>query len=249
LTKEGDSCTLRRASRPPSVGAATPTVRCTTPAANSDRHDLIPVEAFLISTAVVAIGEIGDKTQLLALILAARFRKPWPIIAGILVATLVNHTLAGLVGNWVRSVVGPDVLRWLVAASFFAVALWALIPDKQEDASFTGPVTRWGIFGVTVVTFFMAEMGDKTQVATVVLAARFPSLVAVIAGTTLGMLLADVPVVLLGRVAAAKIPLKAVRVVAALIFAALGAFALTSTSSPTATDPATPAPAHSSPPV
>jgi putative Ca2+/H+ antiporter (TMEM165/GDT1 family) len=184
-----------------------------------------PMEAFLVSTGVVALGEIGDKTQLLALVLAARFRKPLPIIAGILVATLANHALAGFLGNLFRSFVPSEVLRWLVALSFFAVAVWALRPDKLDDEE-PPPATRWGVFGVTVVAFFLAEMGDKTQVATVVLAAKFPSLVAVVLGTTLGMLLANVPVVLLGRAASARIPFKAVRIAAALLFAVLGVYAL-----------------------
>ncbi|MEO8675499.1 MAG: TMEM165/GDT1 family protein [Casimicrobiaceae bacterium] len=183
------------------------------------------MEAFLVSAGVVALGEIGDKTQLLALMLAARFRKPLPIIAGILAATLVNHALAGLLGNFARNALPPDVLRWAVAISFFAVALWALKPDtldKDEPA----PISRWGVFGVTTGMFFLAEMGDKTQVATMVLAARFDSLVAVVLGTTAGMLLADVPVVLIGNTASARIPFKAVRIAAALLFAALGVYAL-----------------------
>jgi putative Ca2+/H+ antiporter (TMEM165/GDT1 family) len=183
------------------------------------------MEAFLVSTGVVALGEIGDKTQLLALVLAARFRRPLPIIAGILVATLANHALAGFVGNVFRTLVPGDVLRWLVALSFFAVAVWALRPDRLDDDALP-PATRWGVFGVTVVAFFLAEMGDKTQVATVVLAARFPSLVAVVLGTTLGMLLANVPVVLVGKAASARIPFRAVRTFAALLFAALGVYAL-----------------------
>ena len=183
------------------------------------------MEAFLVSAGVVALGEIGDKTQLLALVLAARFRKPWPIVAGILVATLVNHALAGFLGNLVRSLVPADVLTWLVALSFFAVAAWALKPDKL-DSDAPPPATRWGVFGVTVVAFFLAEMGDKTQIATVVLAARFASLTAVVLGTTLGMLLANVPVVLIGKAASARIPFKAVRIAAALLFAALGVYVL-----------------------
>jgi putative Ca2+/H+ antiporter (TMEM165/GDT1 family) len=182
------------------------------------------MEAFLVSTGVVALGEIGDKTQLLALVLAARFQKPLPIIAGILVATLANHALAGFLGNLFRTFVPAEVLTWLVALSFFAVAIWALRPDKLDDEP--PPATRWGVFGVTVVAFFLAEMGDKTQVATVVLAARFPSLLAVVLGTTLGMLLANVPVVLVGKAASAKIPFKAVRIAAAVLFAALGVYAL-----------------------
>jgi len=183
------------------------------------------MEAFLVSAGVVALGEIGDKTQLLALMLAARFQRPLPIIAGILAATLVNHALAGLAGNVVRGMLPPDVLRWFVAISFFAVALWALKPDtldKDEPA----PMSRWGVFGVTAGMFFLAEMGDKTQVATMVLAARFDSLVAVVLGTTVGMLIADVPVVLIGKTASARIPFKAVRIAAALLFGALGVYAL-----------------------
>jgi len=182
------------------------------------------VEAFLVSTGVVALGEIGDKTQLLALVLAARFKKPLPIIAGILAATLANHTMAGVVGNMLRTLVPAEVLRWLVAASFFAVAIWALRPDTLDREP--PPTTRWGVFGVTCVAFFLAEMGDKTQVATVVLAAKFGSLAAVVAGTTLGMLVADVPVVLIGKAVSTKIPFKAVRIAAALLFAALGVYAL-----------------------
>jgi Ca2+/H+ antiporter, TMEM165/GDT1 family len=184
----------------------------------------MPVEAFLVSTVVVALSEIGDKTQFLALVLATRFRQPLPIVLGMVVATLANHTLAGLVGAWVRRVVPEEYLRWLLAASFVAVALWALKPDRQEE----GPVQagRFGIFAITVVSFFMAEMGDKTQIATVMLAAQFHSLPAVIAGTTFGMLLADVPVVYLGRAAAARIPLRLARVAAAALFLALAVFAL-----------------------
>jgi putative Ca2+/H+ antiporter (TMEM165/GDT1 family) len=184
------------------------------------------LEAFLVSTGVVALGEIGDKTQLLALVLAARYRKPLPIILGILVATLANHALAGFLGNLFRTYVPYEVLTWLVAFSFFGVAIWALRPDKLDDDEAARPMSRWGVFGVTVVAFFLTEMGDKTQVATVVLAAKFASLLAVVLGTTLGMLLANIPVVLIGKVASTKIPFKAVRVVAALLFAALGVYAL-----------------------
>jgi Ca2+/H+ antiporter, TMEM165/GDT1 family len=181
------------------------------------------VEAFLVSLVVVALGEIGDKTQLLALMLAARFRQPLLIVLGILVATLANHTLAGIFGAWVRHTLPPEVLRWLLAASFFAVALWALRPDKVEAE----PVTthRVGVFVTTVITFCIAEIGDKTQIATVVLAAQFDNLAAVIAGTTAGMLLADVPAVVLGNAAATRIPFKLVRYVAAGLFALLGIIA------------------------
>ena len=183
------------------------------------------MEAFLVSTVVVALGEIGDKTQLLALMLAARLRKPVPIILGIAVATLFNHTLAGLAGAWVREIVPAMYLRWLLALSFLIVALWALKPDKIGDDS---PVSygHFGAFMVTVVAFFLAEIGDKTQIATVMLAARFNDLVAVVAGTTLGMLIADVPVVLIGKLAANKIPFKAVRIVAAGLFALLAVLTL-----------------------
>jgi putative Ca2+/H+ antiporter (TMEM165/GDT1 family) len=181
------------------------------------------MEAFFVSLAVVAVGEIGDKTQLLALMLAARFRRPVPIILGILVATIVNHALAGIVGAWVREVVPAQYLRWLLVASFFAVALWALKPDTADAESATR--SRYGAFAVTVVTFFIAEIGDKTQIATVLLAARFDNLVAVVAGTTLGMLIADVPAVLIGNAAAHRLPLRLMRMVAAALFAALGVVA------------------------
>jgi putative Ca2+/H+ antiporter (TMEM165/GDT1 family) len=181
------------------------------------------MEAFLVSLVVVAVGEIGDKTQLLALMLAARFRKPVPIILGIVIATLANHALAGLLGAWVRQVVPPTYLRGLLVASFFAVALWALKPDTIESEP--APATRLGVFAVTVFTFFIAEIGDKTQIATVVLAARFDNLIAVVAGTTAGMLVADVPAVLVGNAAATRIPLRLVRYVAAGLFALLGVIA------------------------
>ena len=183
------------------------------------------MDAFLVSTVVVALGEIGDKTQLLALMLAARLRKPVPIILGIVVATLFNHTLAGLAGAWVRELVPATYLRWLLTLSFLIVALWALKPDKIDDNAAV-PYSHLGVFMVTVVAFFLAEIGDKTQIATVMLAARFDNLVAVVAGTTLGMLIADAPVVLIGKLAANRIPLKAVRIVAAALFAALAVLTL-----------------------
>jgi putative Ca2+/H+ antiporter (TMEM165/GDT1 family) len=186
----------------------------------------LSMEAFLVSTAVVALGEIGDKTQLLALVLAARFQRPLPIIAGIFVATIANHTLAGYIGNLLQGMIPAEYLRWAVALSFFAVALWALKPDTLDDGAAPATASRWGVFGVTVVAFFLAEMGDKTQVATVVLAARFASLTAVVIGTTLGMLLANVPVVLLGKAASTRVPFKAIRISAALLFAGLGVYAL-----------------------
>lgn len=182
------------------------------------------LEALFVSTAVVAVGEIGDKTQLLALMLAARFRRPWPIVAGILFATLFNHALAGWVGNWVRQAVPADVLKWILALSFFAVAAWALRPDTIDDTG--AKQTRFGVFVVTLVAFFMAEMGDKTQVATVMLAAKFESLAAVVVGTTVGMLLANVPVVFAGRIASDRIPFGVIRIVAAALFAMIGVWVL-----------------------
>lgn len=183
------------------------------------------MEAFLVSLGVVAIAEIGDKTQLLALVLAARFRKPVPIILGILVATLANHGLAGAFGAWLIGVLGPSLVRWVLGLSFLAMAAWALVPDKLEDEGERKTDRRIGHFDAflaTLVAFFLVEIGDKTQVATVALAARYDMLAVVVAGTTLGMMLANVPAVLLGEVAATKIPLKLVRGIAAAIFAALG---------------------------
>lgn len=179
------------------------------------------LESFLISTGVVALAEIGDKTQLLALVLAARFGKPWPIILGILVATLLNHFLAGAVGAWIAGVVGPTVMRWLLGLSFIGMAVWTLIPDKLEDED-QRAAARSGVFVTTLVAFFLVEMGDKTQIATVALAAKYGSLVAVVGGTTLGMLLANVPAVLLGEVAAKKLPMRLVHGIAAAIFLLLG---------------------------
>ena len=178
------------------------------------------LEAFLVSTLVVAVGEIGDKTQLLALMLAARFRRPLPIMLGILLATLANHSLAGLAGEWIRTAMSPEVLRWAVGLSFIAVAVWAFIPDKLDAEA--GTVGRFGVFFITLVSFFLVEMGDKTQVATVVLAAKFNALVPVVSGTTLGLLLANLPAVYLGKMAAPRIPFRLVRAIAAAIFAALG---------------------------
>jgi len=183
------------------------------------------MEALLISTGVVALAEIGDKTQLLAFILAARFKKPLPIVAGILVATLVNHGLAGALGAWITSVVSPEILRWVLGLSFIGMAVWTLIPDKIEDEE-TRAAQRLGVFGATLITFFLAEMGDKTQLATVALAAHYGAPLLVVIGTTLGMLIADVPAVLVGNQFAAKIPLKIVHSIAATIFAAMGVLAL-----------------------
>jgi putative Ca2+/H+ antiporter (TMEM165/GDT1 family) len=179
------------------------------------------MESLLVSTGVVALAEIGDKTQLLAFLLAARFKKPLPIVAGILVATLVNHALAGAAGAWITSVLGGDVLRWVLGVSFIAMAVWTLIPDEiEEDESRIAE--RFGVFGATLVTFFLAEMGDKTQVATVAMAAHYAQPLLVVIGTTLGMLIADVPAVFVGDRFAAKIPMKLVHSIAAAVFAALG---------------------------
>ncbi len=179
------------------------------------------MEAFLVSTGVVALAEIGDKTQLLAFLLAARFKKPVPIILGILVATLVNHGLAGALGAWITTTVSPDLLRWILGASFIAMAIWTLIPDKIEEEE-TQVARKLGVFGATLVTFFLAEMGDKTQVATIALSAHFVAPVLVVIGTTLGMLIADVPAVFVGDRLATRIPMKLVHGVAAAIFAVLG---------------------------
>jgi len=187
------------------------------------------MEAFLVSIAAVAAGEIGDKTQLLALLLASRLRAPVAIVLGILCATLANHALAGLVGVGLGRWLGPTLLRWLVGLSFLALAGWALVPDRAaDDGAAPPPVGALGAFGTTVVCFFMAEIGDKTQLVTVALAAEYNRLAVVVAGTTLGMMLADVPAVLLGNFAAHRIPFKLVRVVAATLFAALGLLAIAS---------------------
>jgi putative Ca2+/H+ antiporter (TMEM165/GDT1 family) len=179
------------------------------------------MESLLVSTGVVALAEIGDKTQLLAFILAARFKKPLPIIAGILCATIVNHGLAGALGAWITSALSPQILRWVLAGSFLGMALWTLIPDKIEDEE-TQVAHKFGVFGATLITFFLAEMGDKTQIATVAMAAHYANPVLVVIGTTLGMLIADVPAVFVGDKLASKIPMKLVHTIAAAIFAALG---------------------------
>ena len=179
------------------------------------------MESLLVSTGVVALAEIGDKTQLLAFLLAARFKKPLPIIAGIFIATIFNHGLAGALGAWITSLLTPEVLCWVLGLSFLGMAAWTLVPDKIEEDE-TNVATRFGVFGATLVTFFLAEMGDKTQVATVAMAAHYPDPLMVVAGTTLGMLIADVPAVFAGDKLAAKIPLKLVHGIAAAMFAALG---------------------------
>ncbi|BBP85388.1 UPF0016 family membrane protein [Pseudomonas sp. Pc102] len=183
------------------------------------------LESLFVPTLIVALAEIGDKTQLLALLLAARFRKPWPIIWGIVAATLANHFAAGAVGNWVASFFSTATLSWILAASFVAVALWTLVPDKLDDDEESG-LKKYGPFLTTLIAFFLAEMGDKTQVATVMLAAQYPHFILVVAGTTLGMLLANVPVVLAGNFAADKLPLTLIRRLAAAAFGALAIYAV-----------------------
>lgn len=178
------------------------------------------IEAFLVSAGVVALAEIGDKTQLLALVLAAKYRRPLPIILGILVATLANHALAGALGAWLNATIGPVAMRWILGLSFIAMAIWILVPDRLDEKASAPP--RFGVFGTTLVAFFLLEMGDKTQIATIALAAKYPSLLAVVAGTTLGMMLANVPAVLLGEAAASRLPLKLVHGIAAAIFLVLG---------------------------
>jgi putative Ca2+/H+ antiporter (TMEM165/GDT1 family) len=179
------------------------------------------MESLLVSTGVVALAEVGDKTQLLAFILAARFKKPLPIVLGILAATLVNHGLAGALGVWITGAVSPQVLRWVLGLSFLGMAVWTLIPDEIEEDK-TRIASRLGVFGATLVTFFLAEMGDKTQIATVAMAAHYAAPLLVVIGTTAGMLIADVPAVFVGDRLAARIPMKLVHAIAAAIFAALG---------------------------
>jgi putative Ca2+/H+ antiporter (TMEM165/GDT1 family) len=184
------------------------------------------MEAFLVSTGLVALAEMGDKTQLLSLLLAARFRKPWPIIAGIFAATIANHGLAGAIGAWVTTVVGAHVMTWILGGSFIAMALWMLIPDKLDEEDAPASKGHLGVFATTVVAFFLAEMGDKTQVATVMLAARFQAWAPVVIGTTLGMMLANVPAVWFGERLVRRIPLRLVQLVSAAIFFVLGAAVL-----------------------
>ncbi len=190
------------------------------------RPECIEMEAFLVSTGIVALAEMGDKTQLLALVLAARFKKPWPIVLGILVATIANHAMAGALGAWVTSMLSPKTLRWVLGASFLAMAVWMLIPNRLDDGGAEKPLSRLDVFGTTVVVFFLAEMGDKTQIATVMLAARYEAMVSVVVGTTLGMMLANVPVVFLGERVTRLVSLRVVHVVSALFFVVLGLLAL-----------------------
>ncbi|THF62638.1 TMEM165/GDT1 family protein [Pseudothauera rhizosphaerae] len=182
------------------------------------------MEAFLVSTGIVALAEIGDKTQLLSFVLAARYQKPWPIVWGILAATLANHAFAAAVGTWITGVLGPDVLRWILGLSFIAMAAWIMVPDKLDEGE---PCTlRFGVFGTTLAAFFLAEMGDKTQIATVALAAQYGAFAAVVLGTTLGMMIANVPAVLVGGRLAERMPVRLVHGVAAVVFLALGIAAL-----------------------
>lgn len=182
------------------------------------------LESLFVPTLIVALAEIGDKTQLLALLLAARFRRPWPIIWGIVVATMANHFAAGAIGNWVAGFFSPATLSWTLAASFVAVAAWTLVPDKLDEDE-ESSLKKYGPFLTTLIAFFLAEMGDKTQVATVMLAAQYPHFILVVIGTTLGMLLANVPVVLAGNFAAERLPLTLIRRLAACAFAALAVYA------------------------
>jgi putative Ca2+/H+ antiporter (TMEM165/GDT1 family) len=178
------------------------------------------MEAFFISTGIVALAEIGDKTQLLAFFLAAKLHRPVPISLGILVATIVNHTFAGAVGAWLTTKAAPETMRWVLGLSFVAMALWMLIPDKFDEKD--AKLARFGVFGTTLIAFFLVEMGDKTQIATVALAARFQAFYAVVAGTTCGMMIANVPAVLLGNRLASRLPKRAMHVAAAAIFGMLG---------------------------
>jgi putative Ca2+/H+ antiporter (TMEM165/GDT1 family) len=178
------------------------------------------LEAFLVSTGLVTLAEIGDKTQLLAFFLAARFRRPGPVILGIFIATVANHAFAAAVGTWLTHWLGPDTLRWLLGLSFLAMAIWVLIPDKLDESEISAP--RLGVLGATIVAFFLAEMGDKTQIATVALAAQYEAFVAVVMGTTLGMMIANVPAVYAGDRLAHRLPVRLIHVTAAALFALLG---------------------------
>ena len=176
-----------------------------------------------MSTGLVALAEIGDKTQLLSLLLAARYRRPLPIIIGIFIATAVNHALAGALGAWITGMIDEDAMRWILGGSFIAMAVWMLIPDRIDVRSGD---ERFGVLGTTIVAFFLAEMGDKTQIATVALAAKYSAYVAVVGGTTLGMMVANVPAVLLGDKLAGRLPVRLVHAVAAVVFIALGVLVL-----------------------
>ncbi|WP_396956188.1 TMEM165/GDT1 family protein [Nitrosomonas sp.] len=179
------------------------------------------MESFLVSTGVIALAEIGDKTQLLAFILAARFKKPIPIMLGILVATLINHGFAGFLGAWITSAASPEILRWILGLSFIGMAIWTMIPDEIEQEE-TLIARKFGVFGATLITFFLAETGDKTQIATITMAAHYGAPLMVVMGTTLGMLIADIPAVFAGEKLATRIPMKFVHSIAAAVFALLG---------------------------
>ena len=179
-------------------------------------------QAFIVSTSVVALAEMGDKTQLLSLILAARYRKPMPIVLGILVATLLNHAIAGALGAWLSSLMRPEVLNWVMAAAFIAMGLWILVPDKLDEDDVAVPKQQMGVFFATVVAFFLAEMGDKTQFATIALAAQYSDVLSVVWGTTLGMMMANAPAVYLGNRFAQRLPTKIIHMIAAIIFIAIG---------------------------
>jgi len=181
------------------------------------------VEALLTSTLIVAVAEMGDKTQLLSFVLAARFRRPWPIVAGIFLATLANHFLAGSLGAWLATLVEPQVLKWIVALSFLAFGLWALKPDELEE---NPSMPSAGVFFTTLVAFFLVEMGDKTQLATISLAARYDALVQVVMGTTIGMIIANAPAVWMGEKLAHRVNMKYMRWVAAALFVLLGLLTL-----------------------
>src|ERR1700733_7789813 len=184
------------------------------------------MQSFLVSTSVVGLAEIGDKTQLLSLVLAARYRKPIPIVLGVLAATLINHAASGALGAWLASVLSPGILNWAVFASFAVMAVWILIPEKPDEADSAVTKNTLGVFGTTAVTFFLAEMGDKTQIVTIALAARFHEFYWVVAGTTLGMMLANVPVIYLGHTLANRMPTRAVHILASTLFVVLGGLAL-----------------------
>ncbi len=184
------------------------------------------LQPFIVSASLVALAEIGDKTQLLSLVLAARYRQPVPVVLGVLVATLVNHAGAGAIGTLLSNVLHPAILNWAVVASFVLMAGWILIPDKLDESEITMPKKAMGVFGTTVFAFFLAEMGDKTQVVTIALAARYHDFFSVVGGTTVGMMLANVPVIYLGSRFASHLPVKAVHILASVIFVVLGGLAL-----------------------
>jgi len=221
MARSADSAWRDQRLRVPSGWAGTRLPTVPTPGQGHVRN------SFLVSAAVVGVAEIGDKTQLFALVLAAKFRKPIPLVLAILVATVVNHIVAATVGTWLTRIIGPDVMRWILGISFIAMGIWTLIPDKPGlDDDKLSAKDGWGVFGTAAAAFFLLEMGDKTQIATVALAAKYSDLALVTAGTTFGMMLANVSAVLLGDVAAKKLPLAFARAVAAVIFVVLGVVAL-----------------------